>query len=130
MCLVRFYQFPDGYESSPTFVLGMIVTLIGFGTAYVSDRHLLQLKQMGHGGYQIPTYGLFGYVSSAHFLGEILEWCGFCIANGGSLASVSFCIWTAANLVPRALAQHEWYHTKFPEEYPSLQRKAIIPFLV
>lgn len=63
--------------------------------------------------YQIPRGGLFEYVSAPHYLGEIIEWTGFCIACDGRLASLSFAIWTAANLIPRALHTHAWYRQTF-----------------
>lgn len=37
-------------------------------------------------------------------------------------------VWTAVNLVPRALAHHRWYREHF-EDYPR-QRKALIPFVL
>ena len=107
------------------FVCGCLLMLAGFFLVIVSDQTLLQLKRIS-GTYQIPSGGGFHYVSSPHYLGEILEWCGFCIACGGSLESLSFAIWTIANLFPRALSQHQWYRQKF-EDYPR-DRKAIIPF--
>ena len=42
-----------------------------------------------------------------------MEWSGFCIANNFSLASLSFAIWTAANLIPRAIHTHKWYNKTF-----------------
>jgi 3-oxo-5-alpha-steroid 4-dehydrogenase len=77
--------------------------------------------------YQIPYGGMFRYVSSPHYLGEIIEWMGFCLACNVSLASLSFLIWTCANLIPRAYATHQWYYYQFRNEYPPLHRKAIIP---
>ncbi len=40
----------------------------------------------------------------------------------------SFAAWTAANLVPRAIAHHRWYRQRFPD-YPP-ERKALIPGLL
>lgn len=82
---------------------------------------------------------MFEYVSAPHFLGEILEWIGFCLLNRGSLASLSLAVFTAANLVPRAVAHHAWYRAHFgvgprdgsgaeENRYP-FQRKAILPFV-
>ncbi len=65
--------------------------------------------------------------SCANYFGEILEWTGFAIACGG-MAPLSFWIWTCANLIPRAIATHKWYHNKFGSSYPK-SRKAIIPFI-
>ncbi|KAG7370495.1 3-oxo-5-alpha-steroid 4-dehydrogenase-domain containing protein [Nitzschia inconspicua] len=132
--------FPEEYQYSIQFWSGIVMGAVGFAIGCHSDHTLLELKRekesnsSGGGGggayYQIPRDGLFEYVSSPHYLGEILEWTGFCIACDFSLASVSFVIWTVANLVPRAYATHRWYHDKFQEEYPPLNRKVIIPFVV
>jgi hypothetical protein len=102
----------------------MINMLLGASLAFTSDRMLLQLRRTGT--YHIPRGGLFDLVSAPHFLGEILEWFGFAMAADFSLAAVSFFLWTCANLIPRALAQQEWYHQRF-KDY-SKNRKAIIPF--
>jgi hypothetical protein len=37
-------------------------------------------------------------------------------------------VWTAANLVPRAVAHHRWYRERFAD-YPA-ERKALVPFLL
>jgi hypothetical protein len=44
------------------------------------------------------------------------------------LPGLVFALWTAANLVPRALKHHTWYRKTFAE-YPRV-RKAIIPFVL
>jgi 3-oxo-5-alpha-steroid 4-dehydrogenase 1 len=43
-------------------------------------------------------------------------------------AGLAFAVWTAANLIPRALAYHRWYRQEF-YDYPP-QRKAILPFVL
>jgi steroid 5-alpha reductase family enzyme len=78
--------------------------------------------------YTIPHGGMFRYVTAPHFLGEIIEWIGYAIA-AKSLAAWSFPIWTAANLVPRALMQHAWYQETFRDTYPN-ERRAIVPFFM
>jgi 3-oxo-5-alpha-steroid 4-dehydrogenase 1 len=91
---------------------------------------LRQLRQLTPPGQHFLPYGeLFTYVSNPHYFGEIMEWIGFCVASNGSLPSVAFAIYTASNLIPRAVTHHRWYHTHFPNVYPQLHRKAIIPFL-
>jgi hypothetical protein len=45
-----------------------------------------------------------------------------------SLPALSFAIWTAANLAPRALSHHAWYRARFAD-YPK-QRRALIPFML
>ena len=110
-----------------------------------SDAILRGLRQKtttsaptGKSHYKIPRGGMFDYVSAPHFLGEIIEWTGFALLNRGSLASVSFALFTAANLIPRAVAHHEWYRQTFgvsssnngddDNRYPR-GRKAIVPFV-
>jgi 3-oxo-5-alpha-steroid 4-dehydrogenase 1 len=126
--LCRFQEFPPDHVHSVRFVLGLVITLLGFTLGYFSDRTLLRLRRTGT--YHIPRGGGFDMlaISCPHFLGEIIEWFGFCVACNFSVASLSFAVWSTANLVPRGLAQHEWYHQKF-EEYPK-DRKAILPLLL
>lgn len=164
---------------------GVLLILIGFYIVNTSDRILLKLKREkqrkialresrqsneqpeasrnGSGGspsshYAVPYGGMFKYVSSPHYFGELMEWTGFCIANNFSLASLSFVVWTAANLVPRAIHTHKWYNETFVADngerqdneknsnvgneqddnddcdenvdYSQLGRKAIIPFIL
>ena len=45
-----------------------------------------------------------------------------------NLPALAFAVWTAANLVPRAVAHHKWYVAQFPD-YPS-QRRALLPGLL
>lgn len=49
---------------------------------------------------------------------------GFALATF-SLPGLTFAAWTIANLVPRAITNHRWYHDKFPD-YPT-ERRAINP---
>ena len=72
----------------------------------------------------MPQGRLFRWVSCPNYLGETIEWAGWAIATW-SMAGAAFAFWTAANLVPRAVAHHRWYRQKFPD-YPN-QRRAILP---
>jgi len=158
------------------FWFGILLTFVGFYITISSDRILQKLKQEkqrkaalrqsqesknGSGGsrsshYAVPYGGMFKYVSSPHYFGEMMEWAGFCIANNFSLASLSFVVWTAANLVPRAIHTHKWYIETFvgngdkskdnardsdakterdedcdeSTNYSELNRKAVIPFIL
>jgi len=88
---------------------------------------LFNLRKPGETGYKIPKGGLYRRISCPNYFGEILEWTGWAIATW-SLSGLSFAIWTFANLVPRAVANHNWYKQKFPE-YPE-NRKAVIPYIL
>ena len=75
----------------------------------------------------IAKVGFFRFVSCPNYLGEIVEWTGWAIISW-SLPGLAFAVWTAANLLPRALTHHRWYRQNFPD-YPR-DRKAILPLLL
>ncbi len=112
---------------SPAFIIGLIVFVTGYRINRWADRVLLNLRAPGETGYKIPRGGLYELISCPNYFGELLEWTGFAIA-AGSLAGWSFVAFTAANLVPRAITHHRWYHARFPEYPPA--RKAVLPFLL
>ncbi|KZV53419.1 hypothetical protein F511_10205 [Dorcoceras hygrometricum] len=105
---------------------GMVVFGGGMATNIWSDNLLTGLKRSG-GGYKIPRGGLFEWVSCPNYLGEIAEWLGWALMTW-SWAGLGFFVYTCANLVPRAWANHKWYVAKFGEDYPK-NRKAVIPFI-
>lgn len=124
------FHFSGGYAEAwllaPQFVAGVAVFGVGFGINRWADHVLRSLRAPGETGYKIPRGGLYRFVSSPNYLGEIVEWCGWAIATW-SLPGLAFALWTFANLAPRARAHHRWYHESFPE-YPS-ERRALIPKL-
>ncbi|TFH25544.1 MAG: DUF1295 domain-containing protein [Myxococcales bacterium] len=120
-------SYPDSWLGDPRFVLGVTLFVVGFFINRRSDAILRNLRKPGETGYKIPTGGLYGIVSCPNYLGELMIWTGWAIATW-SLAGLSFAVFTAANLVPRALSNHRWYKEKF-EDYPP-GRKAVIPFVL
>jgi protein-S-isoprenylcysteine O-methyltransferase Ste14 len=107
--------------------LGLSVTLIGWVINHHSDQILFDLRKPGETGYKIPRRGLFRWVSAPNYLGEIMIWAGWAIACM-SWAGLAFLLFTIANLLPRALDNHQWYQDTF-SEYPP-ERKAIFPFVL
>lgn len=118
----------SGYDntwlSDPRFLIGLFFFLAGMYINIRSDNALIALRKGGKKGYYIPKGGLFEYISSPNLLGEIIEWIGWAIM-GWSLPGFSFALWTMANLIPRAVDHHRWYHHRF-DDYPK-NRKAIFP---
>jgi protein-S-isoprenylcysteine O-methyltransferase Ste14 len=112
---------------SPAFIIGLILFVTGYRINRWADRVLADLRKPGETGYKIPRGGLYELISCPNYFGELLEWTGFAIA-AGSLAGWSFVVFTAANLVPRAITHHRWYRGKFPDYPPA--RKAVIPFVL
>ena len=109
------------------FLLGILLFAVGMAINISSDQKLIALRKGGKTGYYIPYGGLFRYVSSPNLFGEILEWIGWALLCW-CLPAFSFALWTMANLIPRALDHHRWYHRNF-ENYPA-ERKAVIPGLL
>jgi len=124
-------QFSDVYSSGwltdPRFVIGLIAFFTGMALNLHSDNILRNLRRPGEACYKIPCGGMFKFVSCGNYFGEIVQWCGWATATW-SLPGLCYCVWTAANLVPRAISHHRWYLNRFPE-YPK-KRKALMPFIL
>ena len=92
-----------------------------------SDYVIRHLRRPGDTKHYLPGKGLYRYVTSANYFGELVEWTGFAILTASPAAWV-FVWWTFANLVPRADAIHRRYREEFGDEAVG-KRKRIIPFL-
>ena len=88
---------------------------------------LRRLRSTSPEGYVVPRGPLFRWLSCPNYFGEIVEWTGFALASW-SPGGLLFALWTAANLVPRAIHHHRWYRAKFAD-YPR-SRRAVMPFLL
>ena len=121
-----FAHYQNSWYYSPLFISGILFFLAGMLVNWHTDYTLIHLRKRGESGYQIPGTGLFKLVSSPNLLAEIIEWGGFALLTW-SLPALTFFIWTCANLIPRAIANHRWYKKEFPD-YPS-ERKKLIPYI-
>lgn len=123
----------DAWLTDPRFIIGIIVYYAGYLFNLHSDHILRNLRPQnpaaaqGAPRYTIPRGGGFTWVSNPHYLAELIAWSGFAIATW-SLAGVFILTISAANLLPRALANHRWYRETFPD-YPA-DRKAILPYIL
>ena len=113
--------------SDPRFIVGVVIFIFGYAVNHQSDAILMSLRKPGETGYKIPHGGLYRWVSSPNYLGELIEWTGFAMA-AWTLPAWVFVLFTAANLVPRAIANHRWYREQF-KDYPQ-ERKALLPYLL
>jgi protein-S-isoprenylcysteine O-methyltransferase Ste14 len=113
--------------SDPRFLLGTLLFVGGMALNIQSDNILFGLRRPGESGYRIPEGGAYRLVSAPNYLGELIEWAGWALATW-SLAGLAFFVFTAANLLPRALTHHKWYRATFPDYPPS--RRAVIPWLL
>jgi len=117
----------ESWLLDPRFAIGILLMATGFSINFHSDKILRELRAPGETGYRIPYGGLYRWISSPNYLGEIIEWAGFALATWTS-ASLAFLLFTIANLFPRAFSHHRWYREQFPG-YPP-ERKAILPRLL
>jgi len=114
-------------ENPTLLAIGTIIFFIGYCTNIHSDHILLNLRKPGETCYRIPEGGMFEYVTSANYFGELVEWSGYSIAFF-TPATLSFVYNSCCNLVPRANATYGWYVKKFGiEKFEN--KKSVIPFL-
>ncbi len=120
-------QYTTDWFYTPLFIGGCCLYFAGFWITKRSDALLRALRGPGESGYRIPRGFLFERVSCPNYLGEIIQWSGWALLTVSG-AGVVFLIWTLANLLPRALASHQWYKETFAD-YPR-DRRALIPGLL
>ncbi|MBO5980251.1 MAG: DUF1295 domain-containing protein [Bacteroidales bacterium] len=113
---------------SPQFIIGAVVFFTGMAINLHSDHIIRNLRKPGDTKHYIPRKGLYKYVTSANYFGEFTEWVGYAILTW-SPAGLLFAAWTFANLAPRAKSLTAKYEEEFGEEYKSLKKKHIIPFI-
>jgi protein-S-isoprenylcysteine O-methyltransferase Ste14 len=123
----QFGSYPDEWLATTPFLAGITIFAGGWLINQRADRVLIGLRKPGDSHYSIPRGGMYRFVSCPNYFGEILQWTGWAVMTW-SLAGLAFAVFTAANLLPRALATHRWYRERFPD-YPA-SRRAVIPFLV
>lgn len=115
-----------GWLTDPRFICGGLLFAVGMTINLRSDYALIRLKRDSE-GYVLPRGGLFDYVTSPNYFGELLEWIGWAMM-AWSLPALAFAVYTFANLAPRAVAHRRWYVERF-EDFPK-SRRAIIPFIL
>jgi len=111
---------------TPQFIIGTLLFFTGMGINIHSDHIVRHLRKPGDTNHYLPKGGVFNYVTSANYFGEIVEWCGFAILTWSASGAV-FAWWTFANLVPRANTIYHKYKTMFGKELGN--RKRVIPFI-
>lgn len=126
-----FYLSPfDMYQlewfSTPQFIVGVCLFFAGMAINLNSDHIIRHLRAPGDTNHYLPSKGLYKYVTSANYFGELLEWLGWAILTW-SLAGLVFFWWTFANLVPRSNAIWHRYKEEFGHEVGD--RTRIFPFI-
>ena len=121
-------EYADGaaYLIQPRTLAGIAIFFAGMAVNIHSDHVIRSLRKPGDTNHYLPERGMYRFVTSANYFGELVEWTGFAIASS-TWASWVFVVWTAANLVPRAAAIYNRYAEEFGEAVR--RRKRIIPFV-
>ncbi len=128
-----FYVSPVDYYSADwltrlPFLSGTALFLFGMGVNIHSDRIIRNLRKPGDTAHYLPRGGMFRWVTSANYFGELVEWTGFAILTW-SVSGAVFALWTFANLAPRAARIYNGYRQEFPEQLDTRTTKRIIPFI-
>lgn len=127
-----FFVSPADYYADwfakPYIYIGGALFITGMWINIQSDQIIRDLRRPGDTRHYIPRGGMFRYVSSANYFGELVEWTGFAVASW-SWAGVVFVWWTFANLAPRAASIYKRYAKEFSEEFTKLRLRKIIPFI-
>ena len=124
---MHFANYTGSWFTDIRFIGGVALFFTGLFINWKADHILIHLRKPNETHYTIPGGWLFEWVSCPNMMGELIEWGGFALLCW-NLPSLAFFIWSSANLVPRAMAHHQWYKNKFPG-YPG-NRKSIVPFIV
>ena len=121
--------YPISWFWSPQFLFGTALFLFGMVVNLHSDRVIRDLRSdITDNNYYIPHGWMFKKISSANYFGEILEWAGFAILTW-SVSGAVFLLWCMANIIPRSKAVYARYTQFFGEEFTSLKRYKIFPFI-
>lgn len=127
-----FHLAPDGkycneWLTSPAFICGTVIFFIGMAVNLHSDNVIRHLRKPGDTNHYLPQKGMYRYVTSGNYFGELVEWTGFAILTQ-SYAAWIFVIWTFANLAPRAHAIRRQYRKEFGTDAVG-SRKCLIPYI-
>lgn len=119
-------RYTTEWLTTPQFIVGTLIFFTGLAINWHSDNVIRHLRQPGDTRHYLPQKGMYRYVTSANYFGELVEWIGFAILTWSAAGAV-FAWWTFANLVPRANAIYHRYQEEFGTQMG--RRKRIFPFL-
>lgn len=121
-------MYTAAWLTDPRFIIGTLIFIAGWCINMNSDHVIRHLRAPGDTKHYLPQKGMYRYVTSANYLGEIIEWLGFAILTW-SLAGLLFFWFSCCNLVPRANSIYLKYEKEFPDQFDRKKLKRIIPFV-
>ena len=111
----------------PLSAAGLFLFFIGMAVNLHSDHVIRNLRPAGDTRHYLPQKGMYRFVTSGNYFGELVEWTGFALLTQSTAAWI-FVIWTFANLAPRAYSIRKRYIQEFGTEAVG-NRKCLIPFI-
>ena len=88
--------------TEPVFIIGLFVFLLGMYINMHSDNILMRLARESD-GYKIPNKGLYKYISSPNYLGEILIYLSFAILSMSFIPLVILALFFSIVFLPRMI---------------------------
>ena len=72
-------MYQSGWFTSPWFIIGTLLFFAGMLLNWQSDYIIRHLRKPGDTRHYLPQKGMYRYVTSANYFGEIVEWAGWAI---------------------------------------------------
>ena len=120
-------KYSSEWFETPAFIIGIIIFFTGMTINLHSDHVIRTLRPKGDTKHYLPQKGMYRFVTSGNYFGELVEWTGFAILTQSTAAWI-FVIWTFANLAPRAYSIRQQYRKEFGIEAVG-KRKCLIPYI-
>ena len=122
--------YSSAWLHDPRFIAGTVIFFVGMAINWHSDYIIRHLRKPGDTKHYLPKGGMYNFVTSANYLGEIIEWLGWAILTW-SVAGFVFFWFTMSNLVPRSNSIYNKYKLEFADEFESRRPrlKRILPFI-
>lgn len=124
----KYAPYAAEWIADPRFIIGTLIFIVGWCINIHSDYVIRHLRKPGDTRHYLPKKGMYRYVTSANYLGELTEWLGFAILTW-SFAGLIFFWFSCCNLVPRAASIYLRYEKEFPDEFDRKKLKRILPFI-
>ncbi len=83
--------YTDAWLSTPSFWFGIILFFIGMGINLHSDSVIRHLRKQGDTRHYLPQKGMYRYVTSGNYFGELVEWIGFAVPPVRLLHGCLYC---------------------------------------
>ncbi len=126
----KYFPYAADWLCSWQFITGVCIFALGMIINIHSDYVIRHLRKPGDTKHYLPRKGLYRFVTSANYFGEIVEWLGWTILTW-SWAGLVFFWFTCCNLIPRSNSIYNKYKAEFADEFDACRPrlKRIFPFI-